>query len=319
GAIVRPVLRDTHRPEGAGGWEQVDELGAMAEGEREAKFAADGRGVPGGGFLMPANGEGGRGAPPELQHGSIGTLKHHQRVAPPTLPSPSGTSTEKLTPLVSPLHASLEALFPEKGETSPPLGEHREEIGVAPPLVAPPAPPLASSPSLVRDVERPLALVRSESLGAITGGKREHGAHLPPAPSIPSLSSLSSNGGEQHTQRTTRTPALVTPALPAVAATAARPAVPVAPHRPALRQLDPPEPVDVACEHDVPHLLRWGGRGVRVGRAVGPERLTGDWWDDGYARDYWRCEDATGHGDLLIYRERPSGGEDRWFIHGWYD
>ena len=222
-AVVRPVVRDTHRPEAAGGWERVDDGGAGGAG-----------------------GTGGTSSRPPL--------------SPPTSSSPTATTA------------------------TPAVGGGRGDV---PRAFHPPAGP-------------PLALVGRLSLGAV----REAAIPLPspPPPSIPARPA---------------TPAL--PVSPISPATPEKAASPLLPHRPALRQLDPPQPLDVACQHDVPHLLRWGGRGVRVGRAIGPERLAGDWWDDGYARDYWRCEDATGMGDLLIYRERPPGEEDRWFIHGWYD
>jgi hypothetical protein len=58
---------------------------------------------------------------------------------------------------------------------------------------------------------------------------------------------------------------------------------------------------------------------VPVARAVGPERLSGDWWEDGYARDYWRCEEANGAGELVIYRDVTPHGARAWFVHGWYD
>ena len=48
--------------------------------------------------------------------------------------------------------------------------------------------------------------------------------------------------------------------------------------------------------------------------AIGPERLSGDWWSDGYSRDYWRCESDDGVGELVLYRD--AGG---WWVQGWYD
>jgi protein ImuB len=82
---------------------------------------------------------------------------------------------------------------------------------------------------------------------------------------------------------------------------------------PALRLLETPEPVDVECtDNQAPHVVRWRSRRLHITHARGPERLTGDWWKDRYARDYWRCEDADG--ELLLYRERGC-----WFVQGWYD
>jgi protein ImuB len=84
------------------------------------------------------------------------------------------------------------------------------------------------------------------------------------------------------------------------------------PHAPALRLLETPEAIEVEWDGDRPCALWWRERRVAIGRASGPERLSGDWWKDGYARDYWRCESDSG--ELLAFRER-----DRWFVQGWYD
>jgi protein ImuB len=86
----------------------------------------------------------------------------------------------------------------------------------------------------------------------------------------------------------------------------------------ALRQLEQPESVEVECRDGVPRLLWWRGRRVRLERAVGPERLSGDWWKDQYARDYWRCEEAEGDSDLVLFHDgsMAAGG---WYVHGWYD
>ena len=76
--------------------------------------------------------------------------------------------------------------------------------------------------------------------------------------------------------------------------------------------LETPETVDVEWDGDRPCALWWRERRVAIERAAGPERLSGDWWKDGYARDYWRCE--SDRGELLAFRER-----ERWFVQGWYD
>jgi len=88
--------------------------------------------------------------------------------------------------------------------------------------------------------------------------------------------------------------------------------VPEPPRAPALRLLETPETVDVEWDGDRPCALWWRERRVAIARAAGPERLSGDWWKDGYARDYWRCESDSG--ELLAFRER-----ERWFVQGWYD
>ena len=88
---------------------------------------------------------------------------------------------------------------------------------------------------------------------------------------------------------------------------------------PALRQLDPPERAEVRTVEGGPRAIRWRERVIQVARAIGPERLGGDWWDTRYLRDYWRCEDATGANDLVLYRDYATPGDDAWYVHGWYD
>lgn len=100
---------------------------------------------------------------------------------------------------------------------------------------------------------------------------------------------------------------------------AATPPFPRAPvHTPALRQLAPPEPADVRTEDGIPRTIRWRQQVIAVTRAIGPERLAGDWWDAAYARDYWRCEDAAGTGDLVLYRD-CTASPPAWYVHAWYD
>jgi protein ImuB len=83
---------------------------------------------------------------------------------------------------------------------------------------------------------------------------------------------------------------------------------------PAIRLLESPESVFVICEEGVPRAVTWRGRRLTVERAIGPERLSGDWWDDGYRRDYWRCESAFG--DFVLYLDRM---DDQWWVQGWFD
>ena len=83
---------------------------------------------------------------------------------------------------------------------------------------------------------------------------------------------------------------------------------------PAIRLLESPESVFVVCDDDVPCAMTWRGRRLTIERAVGPERLSGDWWDNGYRRDYWRCECAFG--DFVLYLDRL---DDQWWVQGWFD
>jgi len=80
-----------------------------------------------------------------------------------------------------------------------------------------------------------------------------------------------------------------------------------------LRLLEAPERVDV--DRDVaPRRILWRGRAIAIASAIGPERLSGDWWRDGYSRDYWRCESDADVGELMLYHDAAG-----WWLQGWYD
>jgi protein ImuB len=81
----------------------------------------------------------------------------------------------------------------------------------------------------------------------------------------------------------------------------------------ALRLLAAPEKVDVDREEE-PRRIFWRGRAITVTHAIGPERLSGDWWNDGYSRDYWRCESDEEFGELVLYRDAVG-----WWVQGWND
>ena len=82
----------------------------------------------------------------------------------------------------------------------------------------------------------------------------------------------------------------------------------------AHRALEPAEPVDVECDGEVPRVVTWREHRIPVSRPIGPERLSGDWWDDGYRRDYWRCESLAG--EFVVYLDRA---DDAWRLQGWVD
>jgi len=82
----------------------------------------------------------------------------------------------------------------------------------------------------------------------------------------------------------------------------------------AHRALEPAEPVEVECEGEVPRVVTWRGHRLEIQRPIGPERLSGDWWDDGYRRDYWRCESLAG--EFVVYLDRA---DDAWRLQGWVD
>jgi protein ImuB len=82
----------------------------------------------------------------------------------------------------------------------------------------------------------------------------------------------------------------------------------------ARRAFDPPEAIEVICDGDTPRSVTWRGQRIAVTRALGPERLSGDWWDDGYRRDYWRCE--SGVGEMVVFLDRA---DDAWRMQAWAD
>jgi len=83
-----------------------------------------------------------------------------------------------------------------------------------------------------------------------------------------------------------------------------------------LRLLETPEPARVDRRAGAPALVEWRGRQLPVAHAVGPERLAGEWWQDGYHRDYWRCE--TPLGELLLFLDNAVAPAE-WRVQGWAD
>lgn len=94
------------------------------------------------------------------------------------------------------------------------------------------------------------------------------------------------------------------------------PPTPVVAPAPAARLLESPEAIAVTVDkRGTPIQLHWRGRRMRITSAVGPERLTGEWWHaEPFARDYWRCESEELGQQCSIYRDRNG-----WFLQGWYD
>lgn len=90
-----------------------------------------------------------------------------------------------------------------------------------------------------------------------------------------------------------------------------------------LRLLAAPEPlvVDTDTSGRPRTVLSAGAqaRGLgalgRVVSAEGPERHSGDWWDEAYRREYWRVETERGP-VALLFRETGSGA---WHLEGWFD
>ncbi len=102
-----------------------------------------------------------------------------------------------------------------------------------------------------------------------------------------------------------------------------------------LRLLDRPEPVTpLTCPPPGRMLcsFRWRGRRLAVARALGPERISPEWWrlepvGGGNAwtgpRDYYAVQESTG-ARLWMFAESQTarGGTitaPRWFVHGLFD
>ncbi len=69
------------------------------------------------------------------------------------------------------------------------------------------------------------------------------------------------------------------------------------------------EPARLSAELTVGGVLAWldvAGRRRRVESVWGPERLVGAWWEQGYARDYYRVQ-LEGVGTLWVFRDGLDG------------
>ena len=80
------------------------------------------------------------------------------------------------------------------------------------------------------------------------------------------------------------------------------------------RLLEQPERVQVEAPQGMPRTLWWRGQRVIITHARGPERLSGDWWKDPFARDYWRCASDELAREFLLYRDGKG-----WALQGWFD
>jgi hypothetical protein len=68
-------------------------------------------------------------------------------------------------------------------------------------------------------------------------------------------------------------------------------------------------------DHVVPTGYRDGGAWYAVLSAAGPDRVSGERWGDGFAREYYRCVIDDG-GMVWLYRDARADG---WYLHGWWD
>ncbi len=82
-----------------------------------------------------------------------------------------------------------------------------------------------------------------------------------------------------------------------------------------LRLWSQPRPLNVRIEAGQPGAVAVDGDWRAIHSLQGPERLSGEWWEDHYRREYYRV--STVSGDLLwvFYDPRRRG----WFWHGWWD
>jgi hypothetical protein len=68
-------------------------------------------------------------------------------------------------------------------------------------------------------------------------------------------------------------------------------------------------------DHVVPTAYRDGDAWYAVLSAAGPDRVSGERWGEGYAREYFRCIVDDG-GMVWLYRDARADG---WYLHGWWD
>jgi hypothetical protein len=72
---------------------------------------------------------------------------------------------------------------------------------------------------------------------------------------------------------------------------------------------------DARRDHVVPTGYRDGGATYEILSVAGPDRVSGERWGEGYAREYFRCIVDDG-GMVWIYRDARADG---WYLHGWWD
>ena len=87
----------------------------------------------------------------------------------------------------------------------------------------------------------------------------------------------------------------------------------IGPARRPLRLFERAIAVMTVVAGGTPVRFFWKGRGCRVIRCWGPERIETDWWTDrAVTRDYYRVETDTGEW-YWLFRQRQ---DDEWFVHG---
>lgn len=95
-----------------------------------------------------------------------------------------------------------------------------------------------------------------------------------------------------------------------------------APVTPRPIQIWRPEPVGASDSAYPPSQFRWRGRDMHLAVALGPERITPEWWLDdpdwrSGVRDYWRvtCEEGDQLHMFYAHGDTMSAG---WFCHGYF-
>ena len=68
-------------------------------------------------------------------------------------------------------------------------------------------------------------------------------------------------------------------------------------------------------DHDLPVKFRDRDGWVLIESAAGPDRVSGEQWNQPYSREYFRCvaEDGT---LVWIFRDEIESG---WYMQGWWD
>ena len=93
-----------------------------------------------------------------------------------------------------------------------------------------------------------------------------------------------------------------------------------APAGPRPLRMFPPEAVATECNARPPQIFRWRRRVFHSLSAVGPERITPEWWLDdpnwrSGPRDYWRVETETGE-RLWLFEALGAETSGGWYVQG---
>ncbi|MDX9856887.1 MAG: hypothetical protein RBT76_03770 [candidate division Zixibacteria bacterium] len=100
------------------------------------------------------------------------------------------------------------------------------------------------------------------------------------------------------------------------------PFVPYAGRSPAgLRLFQPPQLVRVVSEGERPVRLTLNRRTYGVVRFDGPWRLSGNWWDSPFERQYYEVtlDDAQGGRSYLVFVQGSGEQSGEWFVQGAFD